>query len=162
MDELVKDAMRNFLYSTENERIFDVLQVRISRCIVKHVTEYVLVKATVIPSSFRFSEAAATAHKRADLEAKLEGLQAAGVAIAYIDLAFVCDNWGDNVVTALLKNTQATMDPELSIPDDISDQTTALYEEHVPASLSYANARAAHLQAYLEQLPLSPSASDLD
>ena len=158
--ELVKDAMQTLLYTAEMRETINTLETRLVKCIIKHVMEYLLVKRPIIPPSFKFCEDATTAQRRCDLEGKIRRFDAARAAIFDVQQAFDRDSWGDDVVEALLRGTQATMDPELSASGDISEQTAALYEEHVSASPSYANA--AQVQADLEQVPVSPSASDLD
>ena len=84
-----------------------MLTTRITRCIIKHIMEYTMVKPLVVPSSFKFSEDAATAQKHAELTEKLERFNTVKAAIADNEqgLAFYCDSWGDDAVKTLLRCT---------------------------------------------------------
>ena len=166
-DELVKDAMQHLLYTSELTTFHD-LEVRISRCIVKHIIANIKVQRFVIPDSFKFSEDADTAQKRSDLQAKHARLEHANDVISQIHEAFNPVH-GGKWMEKTVKKVEPIKEDDVSSEDEMqqalptshaaSAETDRLYDEHVSASPSFRGAAQVH--ADLEAGPLSSSASDL-
>ena len=166
-DELVKDAMQQLLYTTEQTTIHD-LEVRISRCIVKHIVANVKVQRVIIPDSFEFIEDSDHAQKRKDLHAKHVRLDHASNVIGHIHEAFNPEHDG-NWIEKIVRQAEPAEVDDLFTEDDTPQQlptshaasveTDQLYAEHQSASPSFRGAAQVH--ADLESVPVSPGASDL-
>ena len=128
VDELVRETLRSLLGGSlsENQAKCQDCSMRISRCLLKHIVEYVLVKPLVMPTGFRFTEHAAIAQKRLEFQAEIDRFSAAHAAITAIEQKFDHDSWADDAATALLSFREAGGDPELSASRDAASHPAAL------------------------------------
>ena len=174
VDDLVKEAMQQLLFTAQMDNTFHNLEVRISRCIVKHIINNIKVQRLTMPSTFTFTENADNAEKRAELLAKHAQLDEVAAVINKIDEAFHDENWMENRVAPpqpsvdqvhqaddAASDDDSLLDTPLVLP--VSHAASAakdqLYEEHQSASPAFRNA--AQVQSDLDSIPLSSSASDL-
>lgn len=169
VDELTRGSMAQLLYSSHS-KIFATLRTRVSRCITKHVIDYVMTKPIVLPHSFRFTEDRSTAQYRADLMQKLANFDMAASRIRNIDQEFTADNYGEKALQSLLDAAKAlepieSVDSEDAFPLQpvlISTAAAALYDDlDMQQSGSPAFSQSAQVHAELEEIPVSPVASDL-
>ena len=169
VDDLAKAIMQYLLYTSPN-MIFRTLQMRVSRCITKHVLEHVKTKPILIPNNFQFTEDNKTAQIRRDLMQKLANFEQAADKISNIQRAFTDDHYGEEVLQSLLDAVEALNPaepsaheaPALLQPVYISPSAAALYDDlgvHSPGSPHFGHAASVH--AHLEEAPGSPVASDL-
>ena len=166
VNSLVTSVLQEALYTPCPSPQFLMLRRKVSMCIAKHVIQHIKSRALVIPSSFRFVEDSATAGQRADLLAKLSNFEEAAAHIAGINTVICSDSYEDEVVDSLLKAAAALDSPitegtALTEPTPVSTLAAAWYDElamHSSGSPTYS--QAAQLQAQLEEIPVSPSASD--
>lgn len=172
MDDLVKQAMQQLLYTAQLDNTLSNLEVRISRCIVKHIINNIKVQRLTMPKDFVFTENADNAQTRAELLGKHAQLDHVDARIERIDEAFHNPKWVEEMVESAPVNPDQVHqaddvasddDSLLDSPVPASHATSAakesLYEEHQSASPAFRNA--AQLQSDLESIPLSSSASDL-
>ena len=167
----VTAAMQELLYMPAAIGL-KTLQIRISRCIAKHVIQYVEIMPLVVPSSFQFSEDSSTQQQRADLMGRLANFEKAAAQISNIEGLFKEDNYEDVVVESLLEAAKALTpadasedkdsDVPLTEPVRVYTSAAALYDDlddHKTGSPSFNVA--AQMNADLEEIPVSPVASDL-
>lgn len=102
MDELVRASIQQLLGSTVLNFVLGELKVRVSRCIVRHVVEYVKTKPIVLP---KIHEDKQVAQQRADLVQQLANLKEAAFKIKKRE--FVNDNYEDDVLQSLLNAAKA-------------------------------------------------------
>lgn len=167
VDDVAKALMFQLLYCTP-DMIFRTLQIRVSRCITKHVLEHVKTKPIVIPANFQFTEDDKTAQIRADLVRKLANLEHAADKISNIQRAFTDDHYGEEVLQSLLDAVEALKPVEAPAseappplqPVNISSSAAALYDD-LGSPRSTSSGHAASVHAHLEEVPASPVASDL-
>ena len=172
VDELTRGSMAQLLYSTHrsHSKIFATLRTRVSRCITKHVIDYVMTKPIVLPNSFRFTEDRSTAHNRADLMQKLVNFDMAAFRISHIDEEFTADDYSEKALQSLL-DAAKVLEPIESVdsedafplqPVPISTAAAALYDDlDMQQSGSPAFSHSAQVHAELEEISVSPVASDL-
>jgi len=108
VDELARASVQQLLGSTVLNFVLGELKVRVSRCIVRHVVEYVKTKPIVLP---KMQEDKQVAQQRADLVQKLANLDEAAFKIKNIEKEFVNDNYEDEVLQSLL-NAAKALEPE--------------------------------------------------
>jgi len=106
VDELVRASIQQLLGSTVLNFVLGELKVRVSRCIVRHVVEYVKTKPIVLP---KIHEDKQVAQQRADLVQQLANLKEAAFKIKKRE--FVNDNYEDDVLQSLL-NAAKALEPE--------------------------------------------------
>ncbi len=104
VDELARASIQQLLCSTALSFVHGELKVRVSRCIVRHVVEYVKTKPIVLPKMYEDKQ---VAQQRADLVQKLANLDAAASKIKNIEQDFVNDNYEDEVLHSLLNAVNA-------------------------------------------------------
>lgn len=106
MDELVRASIQQLLGSTVLNFVLGELKVRVSRCIVRHVVEYVKTKPIVLP---KIHEDKQVAQQRADLVQQLANIKEAAFKIKNIEREreFVNDNYEDDVLQSLLNAAKA-------------------------------------------------------
>ena len=103
VDELARASIQQLLGSTFVS-VHGELKIRVSRCIVRHVVEYVKTKPIVLP---KMQEDKQVAQQRADLVQKLANLDEAAFKIKNIEKEFVNDNYEDEVLHSLLNAVNA-------------------------------------------------------
>ena len=110
MDELVRASIQQLLGSTVLNFVLGELKVRVSRCIVRHVVEYVKTKPIVLP---KIHEDKQVAQQRADLVQQLANIKEAAFKIKNIEREreFVNDNYEDEVLQSIL-NAAKALEPE--------------------------------------------------
>ena len=106
MDELARASVQQLLGSTVLNFVLGELKVRVSRCIVRHVVEYVKTKPIVLP---KIHEDKQVAQQRADLVQQLANLKEAAFKIKKRE--FVNDNYEDEVLQSIL-NAAKALEPE--------------------------------------------------
>lgn len=106
MDELARASVQQLLGSTVLNFVLGELKVRVSRCIVRHVVEYVKTKPIVLP---KIHEDKQVAQQRADLVQQLANIKEAAFKIKNIEREreFVNDNYEDDVLQSLLNAAKA-------------------------------------------------------
>ena len=171
-DELVQHFKATMLCRGLPNNPFRLLQTRVSRCIIKHIIMHVKIRSLVIPSSFRFTEDSTTAQKRVDFDARIANFAQATDVISRIEDVFDEDSYKDEAVRALLAAARGIDGPEASAaaqnaavaPVQVPISTAALYDsldDHRSASGSPSfAAQTAQVQAEMEDIPVSPVASD--
>ncbi len=102
VDELARASVQQLLGSTVLNFVLGELKVRVSRCIVRHVVEYVKTKPIVLP---KIHEDKQVAQQRADLVQQLANLKEAAFKIKKRE--FVNDNYEDDVLQSLLNAAKA-------------------------------------------------------
>ncbi len=108
VDELARASIQQLLCSTALSFVHGELKVRVSRCIVRHVVEYVKTKPIVLP---KMHEDKQVAQQRPELVQKLANLDEAAFKIKNIEKEFVNDNYEDEVLQSLL-NAAKALEPE--------------------------------------------------
>ena len=108
VDEVARASIQQLLCSTALSFVHGELKVRVSRCIVRHVVEYVKTKPIVLPKMHGDKQ---VAQQRADLVQKLANLDAAASRIKNIKQEFVNDSYEDEVLQSLLNAVNA-LEPE--------------------------------------------------
>ena len=110
VDELVRASIQQLLGSTVLNFVLGELKVRVSRCIVRHVVEYVKTKPIVLP---KIHEDKQVAQQRADLVQQLANIKEAAFKIKNIEREreFVNDNYEDEVLQSIL-NAAKALEPE--------------------------------------------------
>ncbi len=110
MDELARASVQQLLGSTVLNFVLGELKVRVSRCIVRHVVEYVKTKPIVLP---KIHEDKQVAQQRADLVQQLANIKEAAFKIKNIEREreFVNDNYEDEVLQSIL-NAAKALEPE--------------------------------------------------
>lgn len=106
VDELARASVQQLLGSTVLNFVLGELKVRVSRCIVRHVVEYVKTKPIVLP---KIHEDKQVAQQRADLVQQLANLKEAAFKIKKRE--FVNDNYEDEVLQSIL-NAAKALEPE--------------------------------------------------
>ena len=168
VDKMAKETMRQMLYSTDS-KMFSTLRVRVSRCIAKHVIQHVMIKPIVLHSSFQFTEDDRTAELRADLMQKLVNCDEATSRINNIEREFSSDSYEDEVMQSLLNAAEAFKSQVASaFVEDFAPQlahisiaAATLYDDlDLHKSGSPASGQSAQIHAELEEIPVSPVASD--
>ena len=119
-----------------------------------------------IPSSFEFTEGDDTACVRQYYNTQIANFEKAAKTIASIDHAFVNDKYKDELVRDMLRavNNSGTQTATSPKPLCVSVQNIAMHD--APGCISTrsspaSSAGAAQMQAELEEVPVSPAASDL-
>ncbi len=110
VDELARASVQQLLGSTVLNFVLGELKVRVSRCIVRHVVEYVKTKPIVLP---KIHEDKQVAQQRADLVQQLANIKEAAFKIKNIEREreFVNDNYEDEVLQSIL-NAAKALEPE--------------------------------------------------
>ena len=104
VDELARASIQQLLCSNALSFVHGELKVRVSRCIVRHVVEYVKTKPIVLPKMHGDKQ---VAQQRAHLVQKLANLDAAASRIKNIKQEFVNDSYEDEVLQSLLDAVNA-------------------------------------------------------
>lgn len=135
VDVLAKNDMDQLLYLT-GTKMFPLLKVSVSNCIVKHIINCVKIKPFTIPNSFQFTKDDHTAERRADLMQKLENFDKAVSRISNIGREFNADKFADKVLQSLLDaakvlnpNASSASQVDLPQPAYISTAAAALYDD---------------------------------
>ena len=133
VDNLVTGTMQELLYTLSPSGLITTLGTRVSRCIVKHVIDYIKIKPFAISSGFQFTEDSQTARQRADFLEKLRNFEEAGKQIKNIEQVFSQDSHEDEVVERLLvaaKELGSAESPRLPLsgPEYVSS-SDALYDD---------------------------------
>ena len=108
VDELARASIQQLLGSAPLSCVLEELKVCVSRCIVRHVVEYVKTKPIVLP---KMHEDKQVAQQRADLVQKLANLDEAAFKIKSIEKEFVNDNYEGEVLQSILDAAKA-LEPE--------------------------------------------------